>query len=1303
MTYAPLQAQHLEQFTWDELQADTLYNSLSEVYQIDGHFYCIGEMSWNNFSTIRKPTVKKVDTLGRVVWQLEELRIDQKPDDFIGHIDHIHKSPDGLLYLFFRSERFSSYGIWQIDDTNGEVLYNYYFDPALDYSNSIIFPFSEDVFLFFHENNQDQHFVALFDAKQRSLLQSHQLFQGSTYDLSSNMVYDGDSSFYFAASDKVYKASIYGDRDTIWQQQLPSVSGLTVKRLQYDRQNNALFAFGAYDRARNGIAARLQPDTGQLLWLAKTTENFHGVNFQDVAFTDNDLFVTWRHRTVGGGTPVGVLATRINRADGTSVWEQNYRSHPTKITHESALDIQVDEEGVYLTGYYHSSNYGPGDWSVSKLDREDGSILFRTLVTDSPQRDLENQGIGIFPYRDKIICLGQKGEVDNPYLTHDYLVTMDKTSGVVQDEKILSQPYRYPSKTVGFAQIGEQHVMGLQQIGAKARFFLNDEQGNLQWDTILLAPGNLPFQGDLLKPISDSLVLVGGITWPTVESYLLQVKPQNSPPNVFFVVFNPYTRKFVDQGQFDKFYNTPMAGALQDPLGLKNEYYFSFTNEGSRLYHYKVQTDPVGDTTIVVSFTSTGSISAPFPNFKLNNQPLVDTKGAYLLSLTEDQKWAGLQKRRLSQKVYYPANNWSNLYTGLYDINDSLIVVCGRYERFGYPMISIVNRNDLDNSQEYFFTFTEEGFSKKSVAGEGDSILYTLVSDTNRLFVHKFNLKQRENVWMKEISLSNPYLKQIIASDMAFNKTGNYITVAGYIPNPGMDGNTIFFDILTTDGRILSHNERKGDFPGDNQCISLLALEGSSTTLLGGSYHEENYASSAFVFYLDAADIDKTINAKVFLDLDEDGIQGEDEPNIALGSFTIDDRYQVYPDNNGEVNTSASPGVHRIAYQIPDGWQLSTDSFAYQINPYHPDSSDTRLCFGVYPDSLIDQVEAFIAAETFICNELTPTFLKLKNTGTSLQDVRLELNADLRYISAETPPDSVDGESLYWDFEQFLPGQSLHNKLLFRAPDASSLGDTLSILATVYLLDPASQMPIDTFSFHYQEILLCAYDPNDKQVSPLGQGADGQTLFGETLYYTIRFQNTGNYPARNVRIVDTLDQNLDLSTFEFLQASHPITEVKQQEGTLEFIFENIYLPDSVNNEPESHGFVSFRILPKEGLPERTTILNSASIYFDQNDPILTNTTQNQLVSAFNLISSTEQVSEMPFVVFPNPTQQNLFVQFKESTNQALNWQVHDLLGRSWRSGTLEVGKHQIQLDGLPDGVYFLDIDQRWRVKVLLLR
>ena len=65
------------------------------------------------------------------------------------------------------------------------------------------------------------------------------------------------------------------------------------------------------------------------------------------------------------------------------------------------------------------------------------------------------------------------------------------------------------------------------------------------------------------------------------------------------------------------------------------------------------------------------------------------------------------------------------------------------------------------------------------------------------------------------------------------------------------------------------------------------------------------------------------------------------------------------------------------------------------------------------------------------------------------------------------------------------------------------------------------------------------------------------------------------------------------------------------------LFHNILLPDSTTNEPASHGFFTFEIMAKEGLEDFTSIENTAGIYFDYNQPVITNTVRNTLVETLD--------------------------------------------------------------------------------------
>lgn len=132
-------------------------------------------------------------------------------------------------------------------------------------------------------------------------------------------------------------------------------------------------------------------------------------------------------------------------------------------------------------------------------------------------------------------------------------------------------------------------------------------------------------------------------------------------------------------------------------------------------------------------------------------------------------------------------------------------------------------------------------------------------------------------------------------------------------------------------------------------------------------------------------------------------------------------------------------------------------------------------------------------------------------------------------------------------------------------------------------------------------------DPNDKTAIPVGLGDDHIIRANQTIEYKIRFQNTGNDTAFTVVVVDTLPAELDPRSLELGASSHPYRLEIYPGGILHFVFKPIVLPDSNINEVASHGYLEYRIAQQPDLPDGTVINNRAAIYFDQNEPVFTNT------------------------------------------------------------------------------------------------
>ncbi len=270
--------------------------------------------------------------------------------------------------------------------------------------------------------------------------------------------------------------------------------------------------------------------------------------------------------------------------------------------------------------------------------------------------------------------------------------------------------------------------------------------------------------------------------------------------------------------------------------------------------------------------------------------------------------------------------------------------------------------------------------------------------------------------------------------------------------------------------------------------------------------------------------------------------------------------------------------------------------------------------------------------------EQTTQKIKYKNAGTNTiqpSTITLEFDDSKLLFFSGTPSNpslimSGTGPNRTWTFPaltSLLPNEEGSIEIEYTV--TGSLNDLLATKVNIYPLtgdvDPGDNA--DTLN----QTIRGSWDPNDKSVSPSGDLTSLDIQNESPLTYTIRFQNTGTDYARNVVITDTIINKLNIASIEAVSASHDYQFSILEGKVLVWTFKNIFLPDKTTDEPGSHGFVKFKIKPRSSLVIGEEITNSANIYFDFNDPVITNTT-------VNLISGPPKFIDLKFrleAMFPN--------------------------------------------------------------------
>ena len=503
--------------------------------------------------------------------------------------------------------------------------------------------------------------------------------------------------------------------------------------------------------------------------------------------------------------------------------------------------------------------------------------------------------------------------------------------------------------------------------------------------------------------------------------------------------------------------------------------------------------------------------------------------------------------------------------------------------------------------------------------------------------------------------------------------------------------------INLSDAGLLYYRETAEIYFSPDFGITWGTLNSGFEELPGIGIEASAATKDAFYFYLETEDIWRrdfssaniySASGTVYEDENNDGLFNSNEkglPNIILKT-----------QNSNQYATTDSLGRYLLPF---DGTNETVRVVApiFQNEPNPPfiivDSSATDVDFGIHFPATVKNL--------FITHVTDPVFrpgfdatvsITYRNNGTSLDNGMLSIELDplLNLISSEPAPDVVIGNTLKWNYNflEIYPKNFGNIKMVVNLPASVPLGTSIINQSSI---GPFSNDIDTTNNVHITEdIVVGSYDPNDKKVEPstfTNEDLDN----GTPLEYTVRFQNTGTYPASFVIIRDTLSELLDPSTFRVLASSHPMVWELYGEGILKFQFDNINLPDSSSNEIESHGFVKYLIQPFGNLQIGDEIKNTAYIYFDFNAPIVTNTTITT-ISHPNLFNG--KVLKSDLLISPNPSNGRLQIKLPENIYSEGMIRIFDIYGKIvWEERSNYQLEKTINLGRFAKGVYII----KWEI------
>lgn len=396
-----------------------------------------------------------------------------------------------------------------------------------------------------------------------------------------------------------------------------------------------------------------------------------------------------------------------------------------------------------------------------------------------------------------------------------------------------------------------------------------------------------------------------------------------------------------------------------------------------------------------------------------------------------------------------------------------------------------------------------------------------------------------------------------------------------------------------------------------------------------------------------------------------------------------------FSDGTYTISFDETSATYEVFPQTIDHWGITTDSVMYHVTSDTIPSNSNNLDFGYYPIDYTHNIVSDLTGGSPQCNTVINYWLTIRNEGSapSSGTIQLQLDDSVAYIGSDMTPVSINGQNINWNYSNLNYFQELLIKIQVQMPSFSSIGEELHSIYTVSVDSSGSNL--FSLSDTLNQTLLCAYDPNDKTAIPVGEGSNGSIpMETDWIDYTIRFQNTGNDTAVHVIIRDLIDSDLDRTSFDFLASSFPVTITGDENGEMKFAFYNIMLPDSATNELESNGFIRYKLRLKSNLIAGTQIENTANIFFDQNPPIITNTTVHTLID----VAGTQNLQDNTLRIYPNPFSSGIITLTFTNMMNGYSIAMYTLTGTEvYYKENLSGKSHNIYVPGLAKGLYLIKV------------
>ncbi|MBA3681018.1 MAG: T9SS type A sorting domain-containing protein [Bacteroidetes bacterium] len=451
--------------------------------------------------------------------------------------------------------------------------------------------------------------------------------------------------------------------------------------------------------------------------------------------------------------------------------------------------------------------------------------------------------------------------------------------------------------------------------------------------------------------------------------------------------------------------------------------------------------------------------------------------------------------------------------------------------------------------------------------------------------------------------------------------------------------------------------------------------------------------------------------AKTVLDDNKNCILDGQDIKMVNASVVLQDslnnNYYAFSDTAGNYKINIPYGTYTIS-NYPSGYKAYECPPTGKINFAAASSTPSLNC--MFFDTIIPNVEDFnlmLSGSWFAQNDTSYAYALVKNEGTMQSSclVSIQLDSCLQLISTYPPYFSNVNNLVTFSVTNLTPDSIAMLTFYFNTGINSPIGSPVNIFGSVACSgDINLSNNNDTISGFIiagsNKSMIQSFDPNNS----INVAQPSYVNDNKELIYRVKFQNTLPSVAKSFSIIDTIDNNLDISTLKVIHTSHDKYSLKQKKGNcLMFRFDNINLANKQVNDSLSHGEIIYSIKFKPNVTPNSVVKSQATLFFDY-DMVITNQTQNFLrANVTSLIKNKISDKKEKISVYPNPTNGLIYIQNLKNENTLFT--ITDMQGIIIKEKEKLINR-QVDLSGLKTGIYFLTLSSDMEIsnfKVIVFR